>query len=160
MRDELLASAAVPPEDRRASPDSPPLSLLVASGGAGKTTLLRSLAAEINESQDSRVMLIEADALKKLPKEQLRRSHVSSLFELCELHSMALTTAGAAPIKVRSSRNVFDLLLISGSLLILIDGIDELLSMMSSSFELVRFLTVVFPGTLVDRTARSSFGFL
>lgn len=120
--------------------DSSPLSLLVASGGAGKTTLLRSLSADINESKYSRVMLIEADTLKKLPKEQLRRSHVSSLFDLCELHSMALTAAGATPMKVPSSRNVFDLLLISGSLLILIDGIDELLSMMSSSFELVPFV--------------------
>ncbi|WP_183135053.1 NACHT domain-containing protein, partial [Pseudomonas syringae group genomosp. 3] len=120
--------------------DSPPLSLLVASGGAGKTTLLRSLSAVINESQHSRVMLIEADTLKKLPRDQLRRSHVSSLFDLCELHAMALTAAGATPIRVPSSRNVFDLLLISGSLLILIDGIDELLSMMSSSFELVPFV--------------------
>lgn len=68
--------------------NSPPLSLLVASGGAGKTTLLRSLSVEINESEHSRVMLIEADSLKKLSKDQLRRSHVSSLFELCELHAM------------------------------------------------------------------------
>jgi len=120
--------------------DSPPLSLLVASGGAGKTTLLRSLSASINESQKSRVMLIEADTLKKLSKDQLRRSHISSLFELCELHSMALTTAGATSMRVPSSRKVFDLLLISGTLLILIDGIDELLSMMSSSFELVPFV--------------------
>lgn len=120
--------------------DSPPLSLLVASGGAGKTTLLRSLSAKINDLRHSKVMLIEADALKKLPKDQLRRSHVSSLFELCELHSMALTTAGSTAMRVPSSRNVFDLLLISGSLFILIDGIDELLSMMSSSFELVPFV--------------------
>ena len=120
--------------------NSPPLSLLVASGGAGKTTLLRSLSAEINESTHSRVMLIEADALKKLSKDQLRRSHVSSLFELCELHAMALATAGAPPMRVPTSKSVFDLLLISGSLLILIDGIDELLSMMSSSFELVPFV--------------------
>ena len=85
-------------------------------------------------------MLIEADTLKKLSKDQLRRSHVSSLFDLCELHSMALTTAGATSTKLPSSRNVFDLLLISGTLLILVDGIDELLSMMSSSFELVPFV--------------------
>lgn len=119
---------------------SPPLSLLVASGGAGKTTLLRSLSAEINKSKKSRVMLIEADTLKKLSKDQLRRSHVASLFDLCELHSMALAAAGATSARVPSSRNVFDLLLISGTLLILIDGIDELLSMMSSNFELVPFV--------------------
>ncbi|MFB9127592.1 TIR domain-containing protein [Paraburkholderia dipogonis] len=122
------------------SENSPPLSLLVASGGAGKTTLLRSLSAEINESAHSRVMLIEADALKKLSKDQLRRSHISSLFELCELHAMALATAGAPPMRVPTNKSVFDLLLISGSLLILIDGIDELLSMMSSSFELLPFV--------------------
>jgi hypothetical protein len=120
--------------------NSPPLSLLVASGGAGKTTLLRSLSAEINESEHSRVMLIEADALKKLSKDQLRRSNVSSLFDLCELHAMALTTAGAPPMRIPTNKSVFDLLLISGSLLILIDGIDELLSMMSSNFELVPFV--------------------
>lgn len=120
--------------------DSPPLSLLVASGGAGKTTLLRSVSVAINQSKHSRVMLIEADALKKLSKDQLRRSHVSSLFELCELHAMALTTTGAQPMRIPANKNVFDLLLISGSLLILIDGIDELLSMMSSSFELVPFV--------------------
>lgn len=137
---ETLGPALVHLAGTVSQADSPPLSLLVASGGAGKTTLLRSLSAEINESRKSRVMLIEADTLKKLPKDQLRRSHVSSLFELCELHSMALTTAGAASMRVPSSRSVFDLLLISGSLLILIDGIDELLSMMSSSFELVPFV--------------------
>lgn len=120
--------------------NSPPLSLLVASGGAGKTTLLRSLSAAIDQSEHSRVMLIEADALKKLSKDQLRRSHVSSLFELCELHAMALTTAGAPPMRIPANKSVFDLLLISGSLLILIDGIDELLSMMSSSFELIPFV--------------------
>ncbi|MFZ5525195.1 MAG: TIR domain-containing protein [Pseudomonadota bacterium] len=125
------------------SENSPPLSLLVASGGAGKTTLLRSLSADINESEHSRVMLIEADALKKLSKDQLRRSHVSSLFELCELHAMALATAGAPPMRIPANKSVFDLLLISGSLLILIDGIDELLSMMSSSFELVPFVESV-----------------
>lgn len=123
-----------------AAPDSAPLSLLVASGGAGKTTLLRSLASSVNDRQGSRVMLIEADTLKKLPKDQLRRSHVASLFELCELHAMALSTEGATPMRVPANRKVFDLLLISGSLLILIDGIDELLSLMSSSFELVPFV--------------------
>ena len=122
------------------SDNGAPLSLLVAAGGAGKTTLLRSLSSDINESAHSRVMLIEADALKKLPKDQLRRSHVSSLFELCELHAMALATAGALPMRIPASKSVFDLLLISGSLLILIDGIDELLSMMSSSFELIPFV--------------------
>jgi hypothetical protein len=137
---ETLGPALVHLNDSVTRADSPPLSLLVASGGAGKTTLLRSLSAAINESRHSRVMLIEADTLKKLPRDQLRRSHVSSLFDLCELHSMALTAAGATPIRVPSNRNVFDLLLISGSLLILIDGIDELLSMMSSSFELVPFV--------------------
>ncbi|MFJ2684430.1 TIR domain-containing protein [Pseudomonas sp. NPDC087342] len=137
---ETLGPALVHLNGTVSRADSPPLSLLVASGGAGKTTLLRSLSAAINESKHSRVMLIEADTLKKLPRDQLRRSHVSSLFDLCELHSMALTAAGATPIRVPSNRNVFDLLLISGSLLILIDGIDELLSMMSSSFELVPFV--------------------
>ncbi|MHA7685920.1 hypothetical protein [Cupriavidus sp. PET2-C1] len=53
---------------------------------------------------------------------------------------MALSTAGAMPMRAPANRKVFDLLLISGSLLILIDGIDELLSMMSSSFELVPFV--------------------
>ncbi|HLO65319.1 MAG TPA: TIR domain-containing protein [Azonexus sp.] len=137
---ETIGPALVHLAGTTSQADSPPLSLLVASGGAGKTTLLRSFAAEINESRKSRVMLIEADTLKKLPKEQLRRSHVSSLFELCELHSMALATAGSTSMRVPSNRNVFDLLLISGTLLILIDGIDELLSMMSSSFELVPFV--------------------
>jgi hypothetical protein len=137
---ETLGPALVHLNGTVSRADSPPLSLLVASGGAGKTTLLRSLSAAINDSRHSRVMLIEADTLKKLPRDQLRRSHVSSLFDLCELHSMALTAAGATPIRVPSNRNVFDLLLISGSLLILIDGIDELLSMMSSSFELVPFV--------------------
>lgn len=137
---EALGPALVHLAKTVSQADSPPLSLLVASGGAGKTTLLRSLSAEINKSRTSRVMLIEADTLKKLPKDQLRRSHVASLFELCELHSMALATTGATSMRVPSSRNVFDLLLISGTLLILIDGIDELLSMMSSSFELVPFV--------------------
>lgn len=137
---EKLGPALAHLKETVTSENSPPLSLLVASGGAGKTTLLRSLSADINGSEHSRVMLIEADALKKLSKDQLRRSHVSSLFELCELHAMALATAGAPPMRIPANKSVFDLLLISGSLLILIDGIDELLSMMSSSFELIPFV--------------------
>ncbi|MFO6421532.1 TIR domain-containing protein [Hylemonella sp. W303a] len=137
---EKLGPALAHLKETVISDKSPPLSLLVASGGAGKTTLLRSLSADIDGAGHSRVMLIEADALKKLSKDQLRRSHVSTLFELCELHAMALATAGAPPMRIPVSKSVFDLLLISGSLLILIDGIDELLSMMSSSFELVPFV--------------------
>lgn len=125
-------------------PNSAPTSLLVASGGAGKTTLLRGLASDIEETGKTKVLLIEVDILKTLPRDQLRRAHVASLYDLYQLYATALAsdgTIGADQIgRPTSERGLFDLLLISGSVLILIDGIDELLSLMQSNFELIRFI--------------------
>ena len=118
-----------------------PLALLVASGGTGKTTLLRALAAQIESGGKSQPLLIEVSQLKALSWEQKRRAHISSIYELCHLYYEARKPQ-TSPLM--SERALFELLLISGSVTILIDGVDEISSLFHENFDAHGFIDSIY----------------
>jgi hypothetical protein len=111
--------------------------LVVAPGGMGKTWLCLAVAAKLHNRQDlhSSVVLIQAESIKKYVAEHggLRVS-INSIFQLYELYARHHHFAQVF------DRNTFELAFLSGNLVVVIDGLDEFVSLFPDSFNLDNFL--------------------
>ncbi|OFA07325.1 D-inositol-3-phosphate glycosyltransferase [Janthinobacterium sp. HH107] len=111
--------------------------LVRAAGGMGKTWLCRSVASEIisDTSKDNLVVLIQAENLRSYIDE-MGSAHVpvSSVFDLYQLH------AYSQKIERLYDKETFELAVIAGNIILIIDGLDELATVLQERFELNRFL--------------------
>lgn len=117
--------------------ESPTAHIIVAPGGMGKT----SLCAEVfkllikKSSQDKIVVLIQAESLRRyLSDEGLANIHINSIYDLYEIYK-----------KSHSDQNIFDLMgfelaVLCGKLIVIIDGLDELISLFHDRIDLSKFL--------------------
>lgn len=113
--------------------------LIVATGGMGKTWLCRSIVNEISRQYKNRlVVLIQAETLREYFFEVgFSHIHVKSVFDLYEIHEKS--------IKAKNSydRSTFELAVISGNILVIIDGLDELATVLQERFDIISFLSSV-----------------
>ena len=111
--------------------------LVLAAGGMGKTWLCRSVASEISASANDKnlVVLIQAENLRNYLQE-VGSAHVqvSSVFDLYELHSQAQKSDRLY------DKSTFELAVIAGNIILIIDGLDELATVLQERFDLNRFL--------------------
>lgn len=111
--------------------------LVRAAGGMGKTWLCRSVASEIisNTSKGNLVVLIQAENLRSYIGE-MGAAHVlvSSVFDLYQLH------AHSQKIERLYDKETFELAVIAGNIILIIDGLDELATVLQERFDLKRFL--------------------
>lgn len=113
--------------------------LVVATGGMGKTWLCRSLVNEISlQYKDKLVVLIQAETLRDYFYEVgFAHIHVKSVFDLYEIHQKSIKA------KHSYDRSTFELAVISGNILVIIDGLDELATVLQERFDIVAFLSSV-----------------
>lgn len=111
--------------------------LVLAAGGMGKTWLCRSVASEIlaNASDKNLVVLIQAENLRNYLQE-VGSAHVqvSSVFDLYGLHSQAQKSDRLY------DKSTFELAVITGNIILIIDGLDELATVLQERFDLNKFL--------------------
>jgi len=111
--------------------------LVLAGGGMGKTWLCRSVASEIsaNASDKNLVVLIQAENLRNYLQE-VGSAHVqvSSVFDLYALHSQAQKSDRLY------DKSTFELAVIAGNIILIIDGLDELATVLQERFDLNKFL--------------------
>ncbi|MCX4153065.1 MULTISPECIES: glycosyltransferase family 4 protein [Paraburkholderia] len=111
--------------------------LVLAAGGMGKTWLCRSIASEIisGVSDKNLVVLIQAENLRNYVQE-VGSAHVqvSSVFDLYELH------AHSQKSERLYDRGTFELAVIAGNIVLVIDGLDELATVLQERFDLNKFL--------------------
>lgn len=111
--------------------------LVVAPGGMGKTSLCLAVAAKLHNRQDlhSSVVLIQAESIKKYIAEHGGLGvSINSIFQLYELY------ARHHHFDQVFDRNTFELAFLSGNLVVVIDGLDEFVSLFPDSFNLDNFL--------------------
>jgi glycosyltransferase involved in cell wall biosynthesis len=111
--------------------------LVLAGGGMGKTWLCRSIASEITSeiTYKSLVVLIQAENLRNYVQE-VGSAHVqvASVFDLYELHAKSQKTDRIY------DRGTFELAVMAGNIVLIIDGLDELATVLQERFDLNRFL--------------------
>lgn len=110
--------------------------LVVASGGMGKTSLCYAVASHLHNKKDLKitVVTIHSEVIKKYVNENGTGSiKIDSIFDLYEIYSKQ---AEHDQVFDRSS---FDLAVLCGNLIVLIDGLDELVSVFQGKFDLDMF---------------------
>lgn len=111
--------------------------LIIAPGGMGKTWLCRSVAAEAAQKfKHSRlIVLIQAEGLRDYIRE-VGSAHiqVSTIFDLYDIY------ARAQGISRKYDRNTFELSILTGNIVLIIDGLDELVTLLQERFDLSKFL--------------------
>lgn len=111
--------------------------LIVASGGMGKTSLCLSVAAKLHNRHDlhSSVILIQAESIKRYVAEHgVLGARIDSVFQLYELYAHHHLFDSVF------DRNTFELAFLSGNIVVIIDGLDEFVSLFPDTFNLDLFL--------------------
>jgi len=135
-----------------ASSLTPTAHVLIAPGGMGKTSLCLALVADLlsREDRHTSVVLIQVEMLRKyFLQEGSTNVRVRSVYDLYELYSKA---QGHTRIY---DATTFDLAVLCGNIIVIIDGLDELASLLQERFELDRFLKSI--ETLHDELGSSQF---
>lgn len=115
--------------------------LVVAPGGMGKTWLCLSLSEGINLAPDQKrlVILITAETLRKYFVDVgLNHVEVNSLYELYDVYTKACKTTESY------DRSTFELSVLSGNITVIIDGLDELASVLQERFDLHSFFESIY----------------
>ncbi len=114
--------------------------LVVAPGGMGKTWLCRNLAASLlrNHSENRLPVLIQAENLREYI-DDVGSAHVqvASVFDLYDLYSRSQKS------ERQYDRSTFELAIICGNIVLIVDGLDELATMLQERFDLNKFLESV-----------------
>lgn len=111
--------------------------LVVATGGMGKSTLCHELAIALNKKflGESSVVLIKAESLRNnFSSDFIANIEIRSLYDLYDLHAQINN------LEEVYDRNQFELCLLCGRLVIIIDGLDEFASILQERFSLTDFL--------------------
>jgi len=114
--------------------------LITATGGMGKSTLCHELAISLQQKAagQSAVVLIKAESLRNnYSNEFLGNVEVKSVYDLYDLH------AQINKIEHVYDRNQFELCLLCGRVVVIVDGLDEFVSILQERFDLPSFLASI-----------------
>lgn len=113
--------------------------LIVATGGMGKTWLCRSLVNQISHAQsDKLVVLIQAETLRDYFFEVgFAHIQVKSVFDLYSVYENSIRAQHSY------DRSTFELAVISGNIVVIVDGLDELATVLQERFDIISFLNSV-----------------
>ncbi|EII3284853.1 NACHT domain-containing protein [Vibrio alginolyticus] len=109
--------------------------LLIGSGGMGKSSLCLSLINRLADNNKNIPFLISSEEIRKYCEENNYNPHVANdVFDLYEIQAKCNQHLNIL------DRKKFELALLSGSLTIIIDGLDEFPSILGEKFDTRRFL--------------------
>lgn len=112
--------------------------VILAPGGSGKTTLCHKLVKKIKTVEKKIPVLIQADDLRKrLSSDVSGILSVTTVYDLYELYVRTLGSNDNAPAVF--DKRTFEIGVLCGNLVLIIDGLDEIASLLETSFDLNRF---------------------
>lgn len=113
--------------------------LIIAPGGTGKTTLCQYIASEYQNPERAISVFIQSEELRESGQvDGVDNIKVESVYDLYELYSQVISAQGDAQLTY--DRATFEVALITGRLVLVIDGMDEIISLFPDSFDLDSFL--------------------
>jgi hypothetical protein len=125
--------------------------LVVAQGGMGKTSLCLAVAKTLHTKMDqtkSSVVLIQAEPVKRYISESGNiNQSISTIYELYEIYERykqgtfrSLDFQSNLGVANIFDKNMFELAFLGGNLVVIIDGLDEFVSLFPETFKLPTFL--------------------
>ncbi|MGY3901338.1 TIR domain-containing protein [Aeromonas lusitana] len=111
-------------------------SIIIGSGGIGKTSLCLALANMLiteDVSKHVTVFIRSEDIRKHLEKNNITTASINSIYDIYELQAKYL---GHSHI---FDKNTFELSILTGNIIIIIDGLDELSSLFGDKFNVLEF---------------------
>lgn len=116
--------------------------IITAPGGTGKTTLCHNLFKKLSSESEVLPILIQAEAVRTSTNEGFRESiTVENIFDLYQAYSRLNGTNSSSDIF--SDKNTFELALLTGKIIVIIDGMDEFISLFHQKFNLESFFNSV-----------------
>ena len=138
--DETQQSARKFFENELSAVQTPTARVLIAPGGMGKTSLCWAMVYDLStrKSQHRSVVFIQAESLRNyFASEGIANIHIRTVYELYEFYSKAQGQTNVYDV------TTFDLAVLCGNIVVIIDGLDELVSLLQERFELDRFLASI-----------------
>lgn len=114
--------------------------MLFAAGGMGKSTLSQVLTNEINDYNEKKALLIQSDIIRNhIKKDAIRNFEIKNLYELYDIYEKILITN-----KSLLTQKQFELGIISGKIIVIIDGLDEIITLFHENFNVKEFLNSLY----------------
>lgn len=109
---------------------------VIGSGGIGKTSLCLSLVKKLIENQsDCLTLFIRAEDIRKhIETNNITPSEINNIFDIYELQAKYLNHS------ILFDKKTLELAIVCGSIIIVIDGLDELSSIFRENFDINKFL--------------------
>jgi hypothetical protein len=112
--------------------------IVLAPGGMGKTTLCQNLANHYQNEPKTAAIFIQSETIKNSSLLGLaENTAIDSIYDLYETYAKIISSE--SPESFTYDRTTFELSLLSGNLVVIVDGIDELLSIFTENFNLEAF---------------------
>lgn len=112
-------------------------SIIIGSGGIGKTSLCLALANLLiteDVSNHVTVFIRSEDIRKYLERNNITAASINSIYDIYELQAKFLCHSHIF------DKNTFELSILTGNIVIIIDGLDELSSLFGDKFNVIEFL--------------------
>ena len=119
---------------------SPAAHVIIAPGGMGKTSLCLSIAAGIianQPSQSSPILILSENLRAHFLEVGLSHVRIESLYDLYEIYCKS--EYGASTL----DKLTFELSVLCGNIVLIVDGLDELASLLQERFDLLSFLASI-----------------
>lgn len=116
--------------------------LIIAPGGTGKTTLCQYVANEYQNPENAISVFIQSEELRNISQTNGHENIIiESVYDLYEVHSQVLSEHGENNLTY--NKTTFEVALITGRMVLVIDGMDEIISLFPERFNLDSFLNSI-----------------
>ncbi|MCZ4253040.1 NACHT domain-containing protein [Pseudoalteromonas shioyasakiensis] len=116
----------------------PSAKVIIAPGGTGKTTLCQYIASEYQNPENAISVFIQSEELRESAQvDGVDKSKIESVYDLYELYSQVISAQGGDQLTY--DKATFEVALITGRLVLVIDGMDEIISLFPETLDLDAF---------------------
>lgn len=115
--------------------------VIIAPGGTGKTTLCQYLTKHYQLSGDAIPVLLQSEEMKVADRTGVSRGEViRTVYDLYEAYTSSCSRQDEEPV---FNKLTFEVALLTGKIILIIDGLDELISLFPEGFDIDSFLASI-----------------
>ena len=116
--------------------------VIIAPGGMGKTTLCQKIANYFQKQLKSSAVFIQSETIKNSKIADLTENlNIDTIYDLYEIY--AKICSSEYQDNFTYDKTTFELALLSGNIVVIVDGIDELVSIFHENFHIESFVNSI-----------------